>query len=443
MSSGRTPWGRLRQRERFARAVDASAETGPETGSRTGSETGWETDPESTPDPRLAGELAVIVMLRRSAAATAPDRAARERMRASVLTRLAEERTGQQTALLPSPTPSPSPTPRPHPKPSPVPRQPGAAPRVPGSVGPVTEPSPQRPGGRHRRVTSARGRVTISLAAAFCLLIVLSGMTLLLSRNALPGDPLYGIRRSIESAALDMTGGDEAKGLKHLEYASDSVSDIETLAQQYPNVKDSPVGDYLTAFASFDYDASTGTADLTTFATSNNDGVLSTLHDWAVEQTSRIQQVQHALPGKAVLQADRTLKLLSDIAQRATDLEARNACYTITSGKIDELGPEPSGGPCDAPPTSGNAAPTNLPGSGGTVDGQNPPTEDVTPTTTPAAGPQPTSSPNSGGTGIINSGGSAAAGKTTVAPTLTVPLPLPTINVPPLLPGLPGIQIGQ
>ena len=71
MSSGRTPWWRLRQRERFARAADAMPES------------------RQPSDPKLAGELAVVVMLRRTAEETAPDTAARERMRSSVLAQFA------------------------------------------------------------------------------------------------------------------------------------------------------------------------------------------------------------------------------------------------------------------------------------------------------------------------------------------------------------------
>ncbi|HEY0808385.1 MAG TPA: DUF5667 domain-containing protein, partial [Pseudonocardiaceae bacterium] len=225
MTSGATPWWRLRQRERFARAVEASAH-------------------DSQPyDPKLAGELAVVMMLRRNADATAPDIAARDRMRATVLAGLA------------APV-----------RPSPVPRT-----------------APAKPA-KAARVTGTRGRMAIALGAAFCLVLALSGMTLLLSRNALPGDPLYAVRRTVESASLGMTSGDDAKGRKHLEFAAARIGDIETLAARYPDLANSPVGDYLTAFADFDSDTKAGAATLTGYATNNGSTALSALRAWAGQQ---------------------------------------------------------------------------------------------------------------------------------------------------------------
>lgn len=408
MSSGRTPWWRLRQRERFARAVDSLPDTG------------------QSPDPKLAGELAVVMMLRRSAAATAPTRDARERMRAAVLTQL------------------PEPEPQPKLVPSPVPRT-AAAQQKPAQQPARKTPPPRTEG----RITGPRGRFAIAMAAAFCLLLVLSGMTLFLSRNALPGDPLYGVRRTVESATLGMTSGDEAKGLKHLEFAGDAIGDVETLVAQYPDVRNSPVGDYLTAFADFDSDARAGTADLVGYAASNNDGVLSTLQDWASEQSNRIQQVQRSLPGQAVPASNDSLALLNRIVQRAGAISARNACYTITSGSTDDLGALPATGPCDkAPAVGATMSATGVPGAGGTITGQIPATPSVgadtgsrsavtAPTTIPftpeTTAPAQTNHRNS----------TATVTPTTRTPGVTLPLPLPGVSVPPLLPGLPSLKVGQ
>jgi hypothetical protein len=379
-------------------------------------------DADQAPDPKLAGELAVVMMLRRSAAATAPAKDARDRMRAAVLAGLAA--TGSSPVIVPSPVPRPKPG-----------RKLVAPPK-----------SAARP---ERRLPGARGRVAIAMAAAFCLLLVLSGMTLLLSRNALPGDPLYGVRRTVESATLGLTSGDEAKGLKHLEYASDTVGDIETLAARYPDLKDSPVGDYLTAFGSFDSDARAGTAELTGYATSHNDGVLSTLHDWAEQQAGRIQQVQRTLPAPAASESDKALTLLSRIVARADAIASRNACYTITSGSTDDLGVLPATGPCDRAPAVGSTLSTSgIPGAGGTIVGQVPPSAPANsggaarsvvapPTTTTFTPKAPPPVPTGGLLPTIT-----LTPKTSPAG-VTLPLPLPGITVPPLLPGLPGLRIGR
>jgi hypothetical protein len=357
------------------------------------------------PDPRLAGELAVVVMLRRNADAVAPDAAARDRMRTTVFARLAE--------------------------PEPV------------TPEPVT-PAPAAP--RTRKVTSTRGRVAIALAAAFCLVLALSGMTLFLSRNALPGDPLYGVRRTVESASLGLTMGDDAKGRKHLEFAADRIGDVQRLAVRYPDPANSPVGDYLTAFADFDSDATAGTVDLTGFATSHGPDALTTLHDWAAQQADRIRQVVPSLPAPVAARAKQSVALLTRITRRVDALAARNNCYTVTSGASDALGVLPATGPCDKAPGSTGGVPASpaggsrfspsspaTAGRGGSnaVSGTRaavpiPPTTTFPPTTAvppPAAGPPST---------------------TQVVPgTVTVPLPLPGVTVPPLLPGLPGVRVGQ
>jgi hypothetical protein len=401
VTSGRSPWWRQRQRERFARAVDASPEA------------------DQASDPKLAGELAVVMMLRRSADATAPDKAARDRMRAALF-----EQLGAEEPAPPTPSPAPG-------------KRPATASRPPG-------PSHStRPGRR----SSARGRLAIALGAAFCVVLALSGMTLLLSRHALPGDALYGVRRTVESATLGLTSGDNGKGLKHLEFAADRIGDIESLAQRYPDARDSPVGDYLTAFADFDADARAGTTDLTSYATNHGDGVLTTLGQWAAQQAARIARADPALPPAAHTQAVLSTQLLSRIVQRAKAVAARNDCFTITSGATDDLGVVPATGPCDlrrtAEPspavngTSGSIRPTKpgQPGITGPTSAQRAPVQpQQTQTFTTPTEPPATGNP---------AGGGGSASTTTTKPGITIPLPLPSITIPPLLPGLPGVGIGQ
>ena len=347
-------------------------------------------------------------MLRHNADATAPDSAARDRMRAKVLGELA----------VPSPM-----------KPSPVPRVAAA---------------------KTGRVTGTRGRLVIALGAAFCLVLALSGMTLLLSRNALPGDPLYAVRRTVESATLGLTSGDDAKGRKHLEFAADRVGDIETLAARYPDPTDSPVGDYLTAFADFDSDASAGTANLTGYATDHGSGDLALLRTWAAQQAGRIGQVEPKLPAPARTRAGQSVALLTRIGQRAANLQARDLCYTVTSGATDDLGVLPATGPCDQAPgvaprhavggqpaNSGGTLPAQVPGRPGATGSNATPTsakaQPVVPTTfaVPPVVPVPvlTTPP-------------LLPPVPTGPPTLTLPIPLPGLNIPALLPGLPALRIG-
>jgi hypothetical protein len=342
-------------------------------------------------------------------------------MRAAVLQGLAEQPTEPQPV---APTPKRATTDRP--------------PQATAATGPG------------RRVTGTRGRLTIALGAAFCLVVALSGMTLLLSRHALPGDALYGVRRTVESASLGLTSGDDAKGRKYLEFAADRIGDIESLAARYPDRTDSPVGDYLTAFTDFGADARAGTADLTAYATNHGDGVLTTLRTWAPQQADRIRKVEPVLPTAAAQQATATITLLDRIVARATAIAARNDCYTITQGGSDDLGVLPATGPCDHGPGTqesvGGAAatrltqpqvPTTQPAEAGTGTARRAPVapRDTTEFATPplVAPPVEPVAP----TGVVPT---TVPG---VPSTVHVPLPLPGIQVPPLLPGLPGLRIGR
>ncbi|HEX5121425.1 MAG TPA: DUF5667 domain-containing protein [Pseudonocardiaceae bacterium] len=413
MSSGRAPWWRQRQRERFARAADSLPEA------------------DQAPDPKLAGELAVVLMLRRAGEDTRPDDAARDRMRAKVFGQLAAESTAPVDPTV---------------------RRPSPVPRTASKSAPARPPKPAgstRPG----RVTGTRGRLAIAMGAVFCLVLALSGMTLLLARHALPGDALYGVRRTVESASLGLTSGDDGKGRKYLEFAADRIGDIESLAAQHPDPADSPVGDYLTAFADFDSEARAGTADLTGYATNHGDGVLNTLVAFAYQQDQRIEQVEPALPASVRTQVVASERLLARIVQRANGIAARNDCFTITSGATDDLGVLPATGPCDRPPSGspafGGAAATRstepnggqgtatgtVGGSGSGSGGQAPVApQDTTDFGTPTVVPTPEDTP-------------PPLLPTTANPpgTLRVPLPLPGpgLSIPPLLPGLPGVGIGQ
>jgi Domain of unknown function (DUF5667) len=391
-------------------------------------------------------------MLQRGAGATAPGDAARDRMRSRIFAEFEPPTQASQAVPTSQTTQAVSaPGVPPTQRPSPVPRTPVTTPATadpePGITHRTVIPAPKRAG----HVTGTKGRLLIALGATFCLVLALSGMTLLLSRNALPGDPLYAVRRTVESATLGLTVGDDSKGTKHLEYAADRIGDIESLATRYPDPADSPVGDYLTAFADFDSDAGAGTADLTAYATSHAMGGLTTLRDWAAQQSGRIEVVEPRLPTAARQTATASVGLLARIATRASALLARDNCYTITSGRGDALGELPATGPCDSGPGSTSSQPGH---SGGAVDGTTAPAQVPTPD---GAVPQTPPDERAAGLAVTSTTfptppvyappgrDTQGATPTTTQPsgTIAVPLPLPGLTLPPLLPGLPGIKIGQ
>jgi len=345
-----------------------------------------EARPEAA-DPELAAELAVVDLLRSAAATSGPDAAARERMRARILA--ADPPTASGVTLL-----------------------------------------------KPRRRSSARGRLAVAAAAALCLVLSLAGMSLLLSRDALPGDALYGMKRTAESASLGFTFGDESKALKRLEFAAARLAEMETLADQYGD--DGPLGGYLTALTDFDADAAAGSRELSTVGANSDERVLGTLAEWSQAQTRRLSDLRPRLPEAAVTRSATSLDLLARMAQRMADLRARTGCSPVTTGASDDVGPLPASSPCGSePPAQGSS-------------GTNPPSVLVSPpvATVPSA-PVPPAATTTTGTAppdqsVLNSPTAAIPPLTSVLPTVPS-LGLPTITIPlPLpLPGLPGIAFGS
>jgi hypothetical protein len=304
---------------------------------------------------------------------------------------------------------------------------------------------------RARAGTGARGRFAVAAVAVLALVGSLTGMSLLLSRDALPGDALYGVKRTAEAASLGLTFGDESKALKHLEFASARVSEIETLARRYPDRDSAPVGGYLTALTDFDNDAAAGSRQLVGLATRSDGRQLDALSSWAGQQRSRLTDISAQLPGSARNRESSTLALLDKIASRATALSKRMDCYQVTSGSYDDVGALPAAGVCEQ--AGGSRPDPNAPGGGAPgTDGSVQPTVPPTGTRPPGDPDRPASLlpplPPVGRTVLPPAPGeSPSTDQTGTQPpadsTIQVPLPLPGVTLPPLLPGLPGIGIGR
>ena len=67
-------------------------------------------------------------------------------------------------------------------------------------------------------------------AAAAAALVALAGTGTFASQDALPGDPMYGIKRVAESTSYALTFGEKAKARRHLEQAQRRLDEVEGLA---------------------------------------------------------------------------------------------------------------------------------------------------------------------------------------------------------------------
>ena len=346
------------------------------------------------------GEQAVVDLLTVAGERLRPDQAARDRMRAAVLAGLRAQAAGDGATAEAA----------------------GAAPDRAEPAGGAIAP------GRRRRsaVATMHGRLLVSAAAALCLVVALSAMSLVLARGALPGDALYGVKRSAESAQLGLTFGDEARGFKHLEFASARVDEIEELlARTGGTAAAEDAGRYLTALGAFDDDAAAGARLLAGTVNDREGNQLGTAQAWAEQQRTRLAAA--ALPAHAAARVAASVTLLNGIVGRMVALRSRLACQEVAAATADELGPLPATGPCV--PVAGPAVPGLVPGGNGQPGSTG---------SAPPAAPVPGQLSGSGVTGVPQLPGAGAstsspgAATTTSQPGITLPLlpPLPSISLP-------------
>lgn len=401
---------RRSRRERFARAV--AAPTGP----------GGTARVPPLDDPDLAAELAVVATLRRHASDALPTRDERERMRRTVLAAAAD---------------------------------PGGPP---ARTGAAVLSLPRARGG-------VRRRFGVAVAAMLVLLAALSGLSVLLSQGALPGDPLYRVKRTVEAASLGFTFGEQARGMQHLKFAADRVDEIRELTDRARHGAAPPVAAFRTALHGFDADALAGSRALTTAGTSADASALDSLQHWARHEYQQLDSLAGRMPAAAVRGTRLSVTLLSRMIARVGALRQRLGCEAITSGASDELGPLPATGRCAVPePVVPDATTGPLPGSrrgavaplGPVITGARPDgprTSAASPPASTTAPPQP-ASPTPGGsvtlppspTGGLLPGDQAPDGtqpgtSASSPPTLLVPLPFHLGTLDPIL-GLPGVRFG-
>ncbi|WP_328606047.1 DUF5667 domain-containing protein [Amycolatopsis sp. NBC_00345] len=282
-----------------------------------------------------------------------------------------------------------------------------------------------------------RPRMADLVAAGIALALGLVGLTLLLSKNAVPGDTLYDVKRAGEATSLAFTFGDEAKAQKHLEFAADRVTELGRMTDASPAA-------YRTALDDFGTDVRAGVAQLTAAATGGNDhGQLAGLESWAHDQSNLLAAEQSRVPAAAALDLNGARGLLTRVQERTTALVSRLNCYEITTGSFDELGLLPAKGACTQQPSRLVPAPSPAPSS---------PPPSSSKTVPPTTG---TSTPSDPDLAVPTAPTPTPTGGTAPPQVFAPPIPTPSsprltptspppplLSFPPLLPGLPPIVIG-
>lgn len=206
--------------------------------------------------------------------------------------------------------------------------------------------------GRHRFPNSApsrqnRGLLGISAAAAVMVLAVTGGGAMF-SQGALPGDSLYGIKQTTESALVGLTPGQGNKAQRQLDYASTRLDEAQKVnsANTPDNEK---AADISQALKGFDDQTESGSqmwfASANSGSSTENSKQLGEMSGWAQQQNQRLASMRTSMPAGAQPDADHSMRLLEDLRTRSQSLNNRQGCDHVSSGS-DELGPLPAKGPC-------------------------------------------------------------------------------------------------
>ncbi|MEU4551361.1 hypothetical protein EV382_4566 [Micromonospora violae] len=189
------------------------------------------------------------------------------------------------------------------------------------------------PVGTARRVR-ARGAILIGIAAGA---IAVSGISAA-SENAVPGDALYGMKRSTERAQLALASSDISRGQLFLDFARTRVGEAAKL-------RGDRIG-YSAVLDDMDADTRQGVRLLASAAVQRAEpGSLDTLNAFV---SSQRRAVRGLLDGTSRVDRERTqrsLLLLDTIRERSDEVRAAIACGLPAPSTSDALGPNPSACP--------------------------------------------------------------------------------------------------
>ena len=398
-------------------------------------------------DADLDDDLRIADLLSRAGRATpGPDPEASRRMRASLMAAIAEE---SPQAPVTRRTERVEHGPAAHGRRR-ADRRGGARPGDGRPAGSATTAGP----GRSARRGSVARRLLSTTVAGMAAVLALGALTVLLSRGALPGDMLYGMKRASESTEIGLTSGQEAKARKHLDVAALRLDEIRellsrdatTAAGSQPTASGADdadgalVADNLRAF---DDQARTGARMLLPLVNEPAGPPPGLLSAWAGQQQQTLDGFSASLPPAGREQALSSQKLVAQLRDRATAFETSTA--PCGSSDSDDLGPLPSAA-CSAA-TREKAPSVPLPQTSTSTTKSS-----TTTSTRRSSSSEPTSTTTTDETTTTRSSEAdkpllplPVPGGTTTAPPINVPVPvpgLPKVQLPPLIPGLPGLSLG-
>ncbi|MET7277887.1 DUF5667 domain-containing protein [Kribbella sp. NPDC005582] len=275
----------------------------------------------------------------------------------------------------------------------------------------------------------------IRLVASTAALVLLGGGigSAAAAQQAMPGDTLYGMKRSIENVATNVGIGDDSRGRRELEHAKTRLSEVQALAGNGGSA--ATINSTLDQFS---LQARRGVTRLV--ASYQQDGDASSIAAVATFITSARQglgELAPKLPPESLKSAVEALATIDELARHSS-----TACPKCDKPKAPANQPVPTTVEQSARPTGGNLK-TPPAGKASTVPTAKPTT---TPTKVPnttlvekSEGPPPSSlktPPRPSGSQPTGTPSGTPTGSPSSTPSW--PWPFPSLSLPPLI-NVPGV----
>ncbi|MFC0626494.1 DUF5667 domain-containing protein [Kribbella deserti] len=246
-----------------------------------------------------------------------------------------------------------------------------------------------------------RQRRRISLVASTAALVLLGGGigSAAAAQQAMPGDALYGMKRSIENVSTNVSVGDDSRGRRELGHAMTRLAEVDTL------LKDG--GDVETinrTLDDFSVQARRGVSRLVAAYHQNEDkSAITAVTTFITDARQALADLAPRLPAESTKQAVQALATIGKLADQAAGV-----CTDCEKPK-----PVKSGGPTKV--IGGGSDPTTAPGGGNATSG---------PTSMPTTFPSLQTSPS---VSLVTSAPTKSGEVVTTTTTTTTPSPPPVL----------------
>ena len=298
----------------------------------------------------------------------------------------------------------------------------------------------------HARVSIKKP--VFAIVGALCAFVLLLGGAVLLSRGALPGDALYGVKRASEDTEYSLTSGAVDRGKLKLEFAARRIGEVaDLLPRANALAGGSGVladGAQISANTSKLVRQTLGSADGDVYRAAvllgdaavngKSASPLKNMTTWTPGQLTKLRAIIARIPaGSLHDRATASLAVINGAQARAVALQREVGCSCLDTANSDRFGPVPCTSGCNVPAAHTGGGSSRGPSGGATHPGGGVGTaggHTSTKGNRPGGGAATSGGAASGGNGGNGGGGAGSPqpGQSTTKPGLPLPV-LPSLPV--------------